>query len=106
MMNYEKIKKMVEEIGIPASYHHFDVENAINPPFICWIIPGSDNFSADGMVFFRIDALNIELYTDQKDLEKEKQVENVLDKYGLFWEKTEIYIESENMYETLYELEV
>lgn len=105
-MSYEEIEKMMEEIGIPASYHHFEVEEAINPPFICWIIPGSDNFAADGNTFYEISLLNVELYTDQKDIEMEKQVEKVFDINGLFWNKTETYIESENMYEVLYELEV
>ena len=38
--------------------------------------------------------------------ELEEQVEAVLDAYELFYEKTETYIESEQLYEVLYEMEV
>ena len=69
------------------------------------MIPGSNNFSADGKVYFKSNKVNIELYTDQKDFELEKQVEEILDKYGLFWQRDEQYIKSENMYEVLYEVE-
>lgn len=106
MMNYDEIKTMVDQIGIPAAYHHFEVENAINPPFICWLIPGSNNFSADGVVYHEINILNIELYTEKKDVEYEKKVEDVLNQNEIFWEKFETYIESENLYEVLYEMEV
>lgn len=106
MMDQEEIERMLDQTEIPYSYHNFEVKNAVAPPFICWLIPGTNNFSADNMVYQRIDELDIELYTDKKDMELEKKVEAVLDAHGIFWEKQEIYIESENMYEVLYEMEV
>ena len=105
-MSYDEIKRMVGEIGLPCRYHHFETKDAVNPPFVCWIIPGTDNFAADGKVYQKIDMLNIELYTDQKEIELEEKVENVLDRHGIYWNKDEGYIESENMYEVLYEMEV
>ena len=50
--------------------------------------------------------LDIELYTDIKDPDAEALVENVLDAAGIFYDKTESYIEEENLYEVLYEMEV
>ena len=41
-----------------------------------------------------------------KDVELEEQVETVLDECGLFYEKSEVWIESENLYEVLYQMEV
>ncbi len=73
-MTQEKIERILQEIGIEYRYHHFETEEAVNPPFICWLIPGSNNFSADGKVYFKSNKVNIELYTDQKDFELEKQV--------------------------------
>lgn len=64
------------------------------------------NFSADGIVYQAINELDIELYTDRKDLEAEKKVEAVLREHGFFYEKTETYLESEKMFEVLYEMEV
>ena len=63
-------------------------------------------FGADGKVYFKAKQLDLELYTDKKMPELEEQVEAVLDAYELFYEKTETYIESEKLYEVLYEMEV
>ena len=35
---------------------------------------GSDNFSADGIVYPEVEDTNIELYCDKKDLEAEKKI--------------------------------
>lgn len=105
-MPYEKIMEMLEETGLPVAYHHFEEGEAPDPPFIVYLSPGSDNFSADGKVYFKIKELDIELYTDKKMPELEERLENILDAHSFFYEKTETYIESEKMYEVLYETEV
>ena len=46
---------------------HFAEGESPDPPFICYLLPGSDNYSADGRVHFRISEVRIELYTDRKD---------------------------------------
>ena len=50
--------------------------------------------------------MNIELYTDSKDLTVEQKLETVLDAHGLFYDKTEVWIESEKLYEVLYSFEM
>jgi hypothetical protein len=50
--------------------------------------------------------LHIELYTDKKDPEIELTVENVLDSYDFFYNKSEVWIEEEKLYEVLYTMEV
>ena len=105
-MTKEVVEGILDEVGIEYAYHHFEPEEAIAPPFICWLVPGCDNFAADGKVFFSADEVHIELYTDRKDFELEKRVEGVLDGRGIYWEKTEEYIESEDLYEVLYVLMV
>ena len=49
--------------------------------------------------------LHIELYTDWKDLAVEQGVEAVLDEHGVFYNKSEVWIESEKLYEVLYTFE-
>ena len=46
--------------------------------------------------------MNIELYTDRKDPELEDSVEAVLDGHGVFYDKSEVWIESEKLYEVMY----
>ena len=78
----------------------------IEPPFMVWYLTESANFFADGKVYERIDHLNLELYTDQKDFELEEQLERILEEGGIGWNKTETYLDDEQMYEVLYEMEV
>lgn len=102
----EKIAAVLEKIGLPFAYDHFAEGESPNPPFICYLIPNSDNFSADGRVYYKINEIHIELYTDCKDLSAEQKVEAVLDEHGIFYEKTEVWIESESLYEVLYTFEI
>ena len=102
----EKIAAILEKIGLPFAYDHFAEGESPDPPFICYLIPNSDNFSADGRVYYKINEIHIELYTDCKDLSAEQKVEAVLDEHGIFYEKTEVWIESENLYEVLYTFEM
>ena len=62
--------------------------------------------NADGIAYFKINLLNLELYTDVEDVELEERVEAVLDSHGIFYAKSEVWIESEHLYEVLYEMEV
>ena len=71
-----------------------------------WRIPESNNFIADGIVYAKIDALDIELYSNEKNWDNEKKIEDILEKYGIAYQKTEEYLDSEKMYEVLYEMEV
>lgn len=106
MMTQEAIEKMLNQMQVPYRYFLFEEREAVAPPFMVWYLPGSDNFAADGRVYFRIDKMNLELYTDQKDFSLEEKVEHVFSEAGLYWNKTESFLDEEQMYEVLYEMEV
>ena len=101
----DRLLEVLQEIGIPFAYDHFAEGESPDPPFICYLIPASDNFSADGQVYFKANEVHIELYTDKKDIDKETLVEAVLDSRGIFYDRTEVWIESERLYEVLYSFE-
>jgi hypothetical protein len=101
----EKITELLTRLGIPFAYDHFAEGEGPDPPFICYRCPNSDNFAADGKVYFPINEVDIELYTDKKDPEMEKKLEDLLTKSGIFFEKTETWIDSEKLYEVLYSFE-
>lgn len=102
----DDLLKILEEAGIPFAYDHFAEGECPDPPFICYLLPQSDNFSADGKVYLKVSSVNIELYTDSKDLTVEQKLEAVLDMHGIFYDKTEVWIESEKLYEVLYSFEM
>ena len=105
-MTHEEVMEMIGELGFPFAYDHFAEGESPDPPFVVFLYPNSSNFSADGKVYFKANHLNIELYTDIKDVSMEEKVETVIDSCGIFYEKSEVWIESEKLYEVLYEMEV
>lgn len=98
----EELLQILSETQIPFAYHHFAEGESPEPPFICYLLPGSNNFSADGKVYYKINEVHIELYNELKDLAVEQQLEDVLDEHGIFYNKSETWIESEKLYEVLY----
>ena len=105
-MTIEELAAMLQSTGIPFAYDHFAEGESPSPPFICYLLPGSDNFAADGQVYYRINQVRIELYTDSKDMVVESKVEKALDDAGIFYNKSEVWIESEKLYEVLFSFEV
>ena len=93
----EKLLSILDSIGIPYAYDHFAEGESPNPPFLCYLLPGSSNFSADGKVYHRVSC---------KDLASEQKVEDALDAAGIFYNKTETWINSEKLYEVLYSFDM
>lgn len=102
----DKIINMLEEIGIPFAYSHFAEGESPEPPFLCYLLPRSDNFSADGAVYHKLSVVHFEVYTDKKDRALENRVEDVLDKNNIFYNKSEVWINSEKLYEVIYTFEL
>ena len=105
-MTYEEINEMMQEIGLPYAYHHFAEGESPNPPFTLFLSPGEHTFGADDLMYISFKTLHIELYTDEKSPESEERVEEVLTQHNIYYTKTETWIESEKLYEVLYQMEV
>lgn len=99
----DALVKIIEEMGIPFAYDHFAEGESPAPPFLCYLLPGSDNFAADGRVYYKMSEVRIELYTDFKDVSLEEKVTAVLDNHGIFYEQSEVWIEEEKLYEVAFE---
>ena len=99
----DELVKIIGEIGIPFAYDHFAEGESPTPPFLCYLLPGSDNFAADGRVYYKMSEVRIELYTDFKDVTLEEKVTAVLDNHGIFYEQSEVWIEEEKLYEVAFE---
>lgn len=99
----DELVKIMEEMDIPFAYDHFAEGESHDPPFMCYLLPGSDHFSADGRVYYKMSEVRIELYTDFKDLSLEEKVTAVLDNHGIFYAQSEVWIEEEKLYEVVFE---
>lgn len=106
-MTLNDIYTILKATGYPVAYSHF-TESPNNPlpkpPYICYLSAYSSNFKADNKVYTKIDNLQIELYTTKKDLAAEKKLENLLDENDIIYETTEEWIESEKLFQKIYEV--
>lgn len=103
-MDEAKMRELLNSSGIPFVYHIWK-----NPPALPWGVYRFSNTSemyADGILFFVVRQYQIELYTDKKQPEVEQKLQDVLTHAGIAFSKSETYIESEQMYQILYECEV
>jgi len=105
-MTYKQIASMVSSIGLPYAYYQFPEGTAQAPPFVVFFYADTDDVFADDTNYQRIATLNIELYTDEKDFSTESTVEQILTNNNLTYYKEENYIDSEQMWQIAYEMEV
>lgn len=105
-MTYQNIATMLNSVGIPTAYHHFEEGSGQEPPFICFFYESSADMYADDSNYQKIENLVVELYTDNKDFALEQRLESVLRAAGLTWSRDETYISTERMYEVVYNIVV
>ena len=103
-MTLEEFKSILESTGFPVTYHSWPESKAPPMPYICYYVSGSDNFAADGVVYYPVNQLQVELYTELKEPEAEAALETALAFF--YWNKTETYIDTEQCYQIVYEIEV
>lgn len=97
-----ELLNLLKSTGLPVSYHHFDTRPTL--PYIVYLSTNPNNFGADDTVYISSDEFNIELYTKKKDLTSEAKVETALNNAGIYWDKEEIYIESQGVFQITYSI--
>jgi sulfur transfer complex TusBCD TusB component (DsrH family) len=105
-MTLGELTKILEATGYPVAYSHFTAtpgNRVPKPPYICFLVDDSANLMADNKVYHKINDLNIELYTIKKDLIAEEKLEKVLDDYEIPYESYGTFIESEKLFQKVYE---
>ena len=102
----EMMQSLAESLEVPYTYFAFKETDEVNLPYILFYYPASDDLYADGTNFVRITELDIEFYSQNKDFEKEKAIEEFLISSGMAFAKSEAYLDSENCFETIYTMEV
>lgn len=101
-MDETTLVTLLKSTGLPVAYHHF--VQPPTPPYIVYLFAFSSNFSADNKVYQKVPHYQVELYTTKKDPATEKILEDLFDNNDIYWEKTETYIESEGLYQVIYEI--
>lgn len=85
-----------------VAYRCFPVGAAPKLPFICYLVRNSNNFKADSSVYLKRENVDIELYSKEKDTDSEEAIEAALEAVSVVWDKTESFIESEEVYLVTY----
>jgi hypothetical protein len=108
-MTLSELVTILKTTGYPVVYSHFNVsENnpMPEPPYITYIFIYSSNMYADNKVYKKINNILIELYTNKKDLQAEAKLEDILDSNEITYQTSEIFIESEKIFQKIYEMRV
>lgn len=101
-MTLQELNALLKATGYPVAYSHF--KQATKAPYITYLDAFSTNFKADNRVQKRIRNIQIELYTETKDLAAEQKLEDLLNENELPFDDTETWIESENLFQKIYEV--
>ena len=101
-MNLSELNTILKAAGYPVAYSHFKTIPSV--PFVCYSVAYSSNFIADNQVTKRIDKVDIELYTDKKDIEAEQKIESILNEHGIPFQTVETYIDSEKLFQIIFEI--
>lgn len=104
-MTYAEINNVIASFGLPYAYYQFPDGTEQAPPFICFFY-AYDDIHADNSNYVGRAALYLELYTDNKDFNRESVIETGLTQAGFSYGKESNYIDSEKMWQTTYNMEV
>ena len=105
-MTLPELKKLLNTLGIPITYHCFAVGQVPELPYIVYYADEDVGFYADDIVYYEECAVTIEVYSQQKDLALEEKVKKLLNDNQLPYESYESFLDSENMYLKAYEINI
>jgi hypothetical protein len=103
-MTLAELNQLLKQTGYPVAYSHFN--SAKEAPFITYLEAFSSNQFADNKVYKKVKNIQVELYTNYKDLTAESTLEDILDANEIPYETTETFIESEQLFQKIYEIGV
>lgn len=103
-MTITELNQALKTIGLPLAYHGF--KTPPTPPYLVYLFTTSACLMADNQNYQEISNFQVELYNTKKDPAAEKRVEDKLKELRLPYSKTETYIESEELFEVLYLIQV
>ena len=106
-MTLKELRELLETLEIPVKYRAFKVGEAPNLPYILFYKEDNQGtLKADNQNYTKVSNITIELYSDEKDVELEEQLESILDTNTIEYDTYESYLDTESMYEVAYEITI
>lgn len=108
-MTQDELFTQLKTAGYPVAYHHFKTDKnnpPPDPPYVVYKRAYDNNIASDSKVHGKFKNYQVELYTAKKDPVAEQKVEEVLEMIDTEYETSETYIESESLYQVVYQIKV
>lgn len=102
-MTRQQISNLVASFGLPYAYYSFPIQQAPILPYVVYFFEADNDVIADNNNFVKVDNLRIELYTEKPDF---SLIDSINEQIPFAHSRETIYIESEQMFETIFESEV
>ena len=103
-MTIIELAGILSRVGIPVTYSHFREHKEL--PYICYKETFTNNFKADDTVYKKGLYVDIEFYFEYKNLTLENQIETLLEENSIVWDASEIYVESDKVFQRTYEIKL
>jgi len=108
-MTLEGLYQSLKAIGYPVFYSHPTVNDhnpPPTPPYLTYLFSYSNDIIADNVNYIDVSQMQIELYTKIKDPSVENNVQDKLKELELPYYKHETYLDSENLFQIIYEIQL
>lgn len=103
-MTQKQFGDLLAQSGFPVAYLAFPADKCPPMPFITFQETGTNNVSADGIVYRKVSIYQVDLFTEDKDPAAEEALENALSDF--FWNKYQTVEDTEACQIYTYTLEV
>lgn len=95
-MTIQELRIALETLELPIAYHAFPEGETTQLPFIVYFEEDENNFKADNSNYFDTHNMIVELYTEQRDIDLENRLKEILKEHE--YEASYDYISEERMY--------
>ena len=103
-MTHDELLAVLRPTGLPWAYHHWEGKQA--PPYGVYLDTEDDPFFADNQTYTSFRSVRLEVYSLERDPALDARVKAALDAAELSYDVDYTWIESEGLYETIFECEV
>ena len=107
-MTFEQINTMMNALAtaLQCDYAYSAFKSGTRNRFLVFYYSGNDDLYADGQNYQDITNLVIEFYAPTKEIDSETTIKTTLNSYGLTFDKSCVWIDSEKVFMTTYNTEV
>lgn len=103
-MKLSELVEILQESGLPVTHYQWPEDKVPELPYLVYTIPNSDGEYADNQTWAEIAEIDVELYSNERNFQLEDKIKDILNAHELPFTTEFTYIESEQMYQTIFYL--